>query len=306
MDFAEALEHHAMILAEAAIIECLKRAGTVTLHPELENALLVRDPAGREALAALYETYVRIARQAQLPILLATPTWRAGRDRLAEAGVEGDLNRDAADFMKGLRRTAGPFARNIYLAGLLGTRNDAYKPEEGLSLHAARTVHAWQADRLASAGVDVLQAVTLPAVDEATGMALAMEATGLPFLVSFVIGRHGRLLDGTPLGEAIGRIDGLCDRPPLGYMINCAYPSFLHPATEPPGVLERLVGFQANGSSLDHGDLDGAGALEADPVDDWGDRMLALHRDAGFTILGGCCGTGPEHLAYLARGRPGA
>ena len=70
---------------------------------------------------------------------------------------------------------------------------------------------------------------------------------------------------------------------------------------QPVALFDRLVGYQANASSLDHCDLDGAAELATDDVADWGVQMLDLNRRFGLRILGGCCGTGPEHLRYLAR-----
>lgn len=40
-------------------------------------------------------------------------------------------------------------------------------------------------------------------------------------------------------------------------------------------------------------------------VYDWGDEMLALNRRHGVKILGGCCGTGEEHLHYIVNGNAG-
>ena len=59
-----------------------------------------------------------------------------------------------------------------------------------------------QVHQLADAGVDFLLAATLPAVDEACGIALAMQTTGLPYIISFVINRRGRILDGLSLEQA--------------------------------------------------------------------------------------------------------
>jgi homocysteine S-methyltransferase len=126
-----------------------------------------------------------------------------------------------------------------------------------------------------------------------------MQTTRLPYVISFVINRRGRILDGCSLEQAFKKIDTLCNRPSLGYMINCAYPSFLRAHEQPRQVLARLIGFQANASSHDHAHLDGSERLQADAIDDWGDRMILLNRRHGIKILGGCCGTGPAHLNYL-------
>jgi len=82
-------------------------------------------------------------------------------------------------------------------------------------------------------------------------------------------------------------------------MINCSYPTFLCTDKQPLKLFNRLIGYQANASSLDHCDLDGSVQLEKDNVPDWGNEMLKLNKSYGIKILGGCCGTGEEHLKYI-------
>ena len=109
------------------------------------------------------------------------------------------------------------------------------------------------------------------------------------------------MLDGHSLAEAITTLEDVVEKVPLGFMVNCAYPSFLKVEQEPEMVLDRLLGFQANASSLDHAQLNESATLKADTVSDWGQRMVSFNRDFNIPILGGCCGTGVEHLEYLAR-----
>jgi len=85
-------------------------------------------------------------------------------------------------------------------------------------------------------------------------------------------------------------------------MINCAYPSFLNALEQPETVLKRLVGYAANASSLDHSELDGSESLLADDLGDWGNRMIDLNQSYGIKMLGGCCGTGREHLEFIVKG----
>ena len=65
----------------------------------------------------------------------------------------------------------------------------------------------------------------------------------------------------------------------------------------------RFIGFIANASSLDQTELDGRGEIDVDDVSTWGNQMLALNRRYGVKILGGCCGTGVEHLQYIVDNR---
>lgn len=301
MDFAEVINDRDLILTEAAIVESLRRSGDVELHPQLVHALLIYDENSRNILAALYRSYIHVAHEADAPIIIGAPTWRANRERLANSRITEDVNGDAVRFLQDLRRSWEYWEGNIFIGGMIGCKNDCYKPAEGLSREEAEEFHQWQIDRLAEAGVDVMMAATLPSVEEAIGVARALAKTSIPFIVSFVINREGTILDGNSLEHAFGEVEAACSRSPLGFMINCAHPSFLRPQEQPTPVLDRLIGFQGNASSLDHSELDGADDLRVDDVSEWGDLMIELNRNYGVKILGGCCGTGSDHLNYIIR-----
>ena len=299
-DMKSLFTEHPIVLMEAAIVERLRRAKEVQLHPMLANAGLIYDPVGRKAMRAIYEEYMELAIEAGLPMLVCTPTWRAGKDRVLKSGVSKTVNADAVAFMQEIRRHD-----SIKIGGMIGCKNDCYLPDEGLSVADAERFHVWQIDQLAHGGVDFLIAETIPNVQEALGVAKAMAATSVPYIISFVISRDGCVLDGTSLDEAIEFIDANTHARPTGYMVNCAHPSFLRPRMQSPAIFRRLIGFQGNASSLDHCELENADELKADGISEWGDLMLDLNKTYGLQILGGCCGTGIDHLKYLVENRCG-
>lgn len=285
---------------EASIVESLRRSEDIDLHPILVNAPLIYEETGRRALKKLYQGYIDIAVEANTPFLMCTPTWRTNQDRVIETGINPAINIDAVKFLRELRESQAEGKDSIRIGGMIGCKNDCYKPEEALSAQEAEKFHTWQLDQLKQGGVDFLIAETLPGVEEAVGIARAMESTGLPYFISFVISRDGLVLDGTDLDTAIRIIDTETNRQPLGFMVNCAYPSFLCAATQPPGIFKRLMGYMANASSLDQCDLDGAEELHQESTSEWGELMLDLNRTHGVKILGGCCGTGKDHLRYIS------
>ena len=120
----------------------------------------------------------------------------------------------------------------------------------------AEQFHAAQAQQLASTGLDFLLAQTMPAVTEAEGMARAMIASGLPAVISFCINRDGRVLDGTPLDEAIDLLDDRLEGAPLGYAVNCSHPDFIKAEQMNPHALSRLIGIWANASAREHSELE--------------------------------------------------
>jgi S-methylmethionine-dependent homocysteine/selenocysteine methylase len=287
------------ILMEGAIVEQLRRSPQIDLHPTLVNAPLIYDEQGRKELTKIFNCYIEIAKDADLPFLMVSPTWRTNQKRIKEAEINPNINLDAVDFLKELRCSHGSYSQKIKIGGMIGCKNDCYRPEEGLSVEQAESFHEWQINELSKAGVDFLIAETLPNTNEALGIARAMAKTKKPYVLSFVISRDGLILDGSSLFETINNIDASVSLAPLFYTVNCAYPSFLCAHNQDIKVFARLKGYMANASSLDHCDLENAEELQKDDITDWGDEMLTLNKKYGVQILGGCCGTGPEHLKYL-------
>jgi S-methylmethionine-dependent homocysteine/selenocysteine methylase len=84
-------------------------------------------------------------------------------------------------------------------------------------------------------------------------------------------------------------------------MINCSSPSFFKLENEPSKVLSRLIGYQANGSSMEQAQLDQSADIQTDDLSDWGEHIAGPQSHMGIEDPRRCCGTGPEHLEYLAR-----
>lgn len=291
---------------EGAVVERLRRGG-VALHPAALHAGLVFDGEGRRALEAIYRGYLRPAREASLPLVLLTPTWRANPERLAAAGLPfREVQEANVSFLRGLTATEG----RAFVLGLMGSRGDAYRPEEALGTSQAEGFHAPQAEALAAAGVDGFQAATQCAFSEALGLSRAMGRTGLPYLVSWIVRPSGHLLDGTPLQEAVARLDGEADPPPLLHMLNCVHPTVALSAVEhalerSPSLLSRLSGLQANTSPLPPEALDGRETLEEESPEAFAAGLLLLRTRFGFRLLGGCCGSDDRHIRALAQALSG-
>lgn len=300
------LNQYPCILGEGAVIERLRRVRGLELDPFVVNSAFLYEEQKRQALETICREYLDIGRRFGLPLLISTPTWRASRERIAAAGLEGvDLNGDNTAFLKQVRDSYGEYADKVLICGLMSCKGDAYQPAEALSIGEAADFHSWQADRLAAAKVDFLLAATLPAVSEATGLALALAKTGLPYMVSFVVRPSGTLLDGTPLKDAVAAIDAAVTPRPLAYMINCTHASFaraalLDDANSSSVVRQRMIGLLANTAALSPEELDNSDCLVEEEPESFGTSVASLGADLGLKILGGCCGTDGRHLSALA------
>lgn len=305
--FQDFVEKYPVILGEGAIIERLRRMAEIRLDDHVVNSALIYTIAGRTALETICCQYLETGHRYDLPLLLSTPTWRAGRDRIAAAGLEGsDLNGDNFRFLAELRDRYGEYAKKVAICGLMSCRGDAYKPEETMTELAAAEFHQWQANALASAGVDLLLAATLPALSEAVGLARSQAITGLPYMISFVVRPDGTLLDGTSLHKAIITIDSTVSPPPLSYMINCTHASIfrsalLHKDNSSPLVRERVIGILANTAALSPEELDASPDLVEEAPETFGRAVSSLYSELNLKVLGGCCGTDNRHIESLAQ-----
>ncbi|MDJ0624672.1 MAG: homocysteine S-methyltransferase family protein [Desulfocapsaceae bacterium] len=299
MKLNKILENYPLILAECAISERVRRETTIELHPSLFLTPLIYDTQGAKIMAGIYGQYRVIAEEASLPILLCAPTWRIDQPRIEAAGYDDTLLFDAVRYMRDLHKKWYNPNSPLILGGLLAPKNDCYSPHQAPDAEEAEKYHHWQIERLIVSNVDCIVAQTIPAVSEGLGIAQACSSTGTPYIISFVTNPKGEVLDSTPLAEAITTIDENVSQPPLGYMVNCVYPTFVCAQSQPQQALDRLIGIQANSSSLDHEQLDGSAVLHQDDIEHWGDAMLLLNEKYGIQILGGCCGTDDSYLHYL-------
>jgi len=306
--WAAAVEARTVIFTEGAVIERLRRDRRFELDPHAAHAPFIYTPRGQGALEDLWRGYAAPIRQAGFPVIVCAPTWRASPERLRRANLPdvATVSRDAVALLARWRSTCGDDGPPIFMGALLGCRGDAYRPEEALDARSAAEYHRPQAEALAEAGPDLLLASTLPAFSEALGLAQALAATGRSYGLSFVLRPSGTLLDGSPLAEAVARIDDAVAPAPTFYLGGCVHPVHFEralavAAASRPSVVDRLIGLQGNGSRKAPEELDGSRLLDADDPLAFADAMEGVRRRFGLRILGGCCGTDERHLAAAAR-----
>ena len=213
------------ILGQGSMYERLRRSESIDLDPQIFHAGLVYGDQSRQVLADTLREYLDIGQAHGLPMITTTPTWRANAERISRSRHAGaKVNQDCAQFMLDLREAYGVKETQILIGGATGPKGDGYLPQEAPSRDKAMEFHRPQIEALAESGIDFLVAKTLPAFDEALGIATCMAETNLPFVLSFVIRPDGTLLDGTLLEEAVDRIDNETTQPPTTYFVNGRVP----------------------------------------------------------------------------------
>ena len=273
--------------------------------PHFASFVLLDDAKGIEALRAYYKTYVEVAAQYGVGIVLDTPTWRANPDWGALLGYSSealaDVARRGVTLLEELRSTAGNGAPQVVISGCIGPRGDGYRVDSEMTAEEAQRYHEPQVVTFAATAADLVSAYTLTYADEAVGVARAGEAAGIPCVISFTVETDGRLPSGQPLGKAIEEVDAKTQGSVAYFMINCAHPThFAHVLEEGGDWRSRIWGLRANASEKSHTELD-----EAEELDPGDPAALACHyselqtRLPNLNVVGGCCGTSHRHVAEI-------
>ena len=254
--------------------------------PELWNT----DEAAK--ITALYQGSVDAGSD-----LFLTNTFGGNASRLklhdAEKRVR-ELNRVGAELG---REVADRAERKIVVAGSVGPTGEIMEPVGQLSHALAVEMFHEQADGLKEGGVDVLWVETISAPEEFRAAAEAFALAGMPWCGTMSFDTAGRTMMGVTSADLVRLVEEM-DIPPQAFGANCG--------TGASDILRTVLGFVAQGTERPiiskgnagipkyhdgHIHYDGTPALMGD--------YAAMARDAGATIIGGCCGTTPEHLRAM-------
>jgi homocysteine S-methyltransferase len=274
--------------------------------PYFAAVTLLREEAGRERLDSYFLEHALVAAQSGFGFILESATWRASsdwghllgytREELAEA------NRVAIGQLVSLRSRLGKDEMDVVVSGCIGPRGDGYDGSARMDAQQAYDYHAVQVETLSATDADMVNAMTITYADEAVGIVRAAQVAEVPVAISFTLETDGALPDGTPLGEAIERVDDATSGTAAYYGVNCAHPThFAHVLDPAAPWTQRLRSLRANASRRTHAELDESESLDAgDPLELAGQYAHLLDMLPGLTVLGGCCGTDVSHLRAIA------
>jgi len=283
-----------LLLLDGAFGTELERRGLDTALPLWSAKALFDAP---DAVRAIHEEYVRAGAD-----ILSSNTFRATPRALAKAGKAGEAERlveRAVALAREARERAGS-GRAALVAGVMAPLEDCYRPDLAPPPEQAEQEHAEQAVRLARAGVDLLLIETMNSIAEARAAVRGAKPTGLPVLVSFICRSDREILSGEPLADAVRAVEPF---KPDAVLVNCVPPELAGACLEAIGRITRVPsGCYANAGSPDTE----RGIWRFDPA--WTPERFAASAAGwvarGAQIVGGCCGTGPEHIRALRAALP--
>ncbi len=211
-----------------------------------------------------------------------------------------ELHRLAVDCALEARKAAGA-ERHVAVAGSISPLNHPYRSDQAPDPAKAESEHAETARSLAAAGVDFLLLETMNTLVEARAALAAARATGLPVWVSLAPNSRGETLGGEPLAGAAG----LAALGAGALLVNCAPPEqvggavkALVAAAEGPVGAYALLGRYAPPSWKMDFYPRFVGWEETSP-EEYAEHA-ASWADAGARVVGGCCGTTPDHIRAVA------
>lgn len=270
--------------------------------PHFASFILLESDTGLDALRKYYSGYLDIASGSRSGFILETPTWRANADWGRKLGYNSEqldaVNRNAVDFLGGLRERYADKTGPIVVSGNIGPRGDGYVAGEKMSASEAASYHDAQVRSFAATRADMICAITMTYAEEAIGIVNAATQHGMPVVIGFTTETDGRLPSGQALNDAIGQVDAETGAAAAYFMVNCAHTEhFDHALAAGEAWTRRVRGVRANASRMSHAELDEAEHLDDGDPKEFGQLYLALReRLPHLSVFGGCCGTDHRHI----------
>lgn len=285
--FAEMLETRDWLLADGATGTNLFNLGLGAGDPpELWN---VDEP---DKIRALYKGAVDAGSD-----LFLTNSFGSNASRLKLHEAEDrvfELSKVAAELG---REVADASGRTVAVAGSMGPTGEIMAPMGTLTHEIAVEMFHEQAEGLKAGGADVLWVETISAPEEFKAAAEACAKAEMPWVGTMSFDTAGRTMMGLTSVGLVTQVDKL-DHAPLAFGANCGVGAsdllrtvlgFSSTGTERPIVAKGNAGIPKYVEGHIH--YDGTPELMAD--------YAVLARACGAKIIGGCCGTTPEHLRSM-------
>ena len=284
-------------------LSLLSRKNTLVLDGATGTNLQKRGlPIGTAPETWLFENHTGISQlysdfvQAGSDIIL-TCTFGGNRTRLAHANLSDKLievNQTAVDLARQV--TSGT---DVLVAGSLGPTGEMMQPFGSMSEEQSLAIYTEQAQVLVSAGVDLLVIETQFDLSEAQAAVKAVRYVSgdIALVCSFSYDRGVRTMMGVKPFQ-MAEIFNVMPVDVLG--VNCGKSlednlSVLKTLKE---NTQKPIWFKPN-ASLPTSNADGTTSYDVTPeiMDNHVPEWIA----AGARLMGGCCGTSPEHLTAIAK-----
>lgn len=229
--------------------------------------------------------------------IILAPTFSGNRIKLEEYGLERELEVINQKLVALSKKAVEKTGYRAYVAGDLTMTGRQLYPIGKLTLEELIDVYKEQIAALVKAGVDLLVVETMMSLAEARAALLAAkEICDLPVIVSMTYNEDGRTLFGTNPETAVTVLQSL-GADAIG--INCSTgPNEMIPLVEKMKQYANVpILAKPNAGMPELIDGETLYAMTPEEFAEYGRRLV----EAGAGMIGGCCGTTPEHIKTLAQ-----
>ncbi len=247
-----------------------------------------------DRIRALYRSFIEAGSD-----IILTNSFGGTRARLKLHHAQDrayELNRRAAELA---REEADRAGRPIIVAGSMGPTGELLEPVGALTHDAAVAMFEEQGRGLLDGGADVLWAETISSEEEMRAAAEAAARLGAPFCGTMSFDTAGRTMMGVT-SSGYAAIAPMLPRAPIAFGANCGVGAsdlvrtVLGLSAAAP---EAVIIAKANAGIPSYQD----GAIVYSGTPELMADYAVIARDSGARIIGGCCGSKPEHIAAMRR-----
>ncbi len=249
------------------------------------DELVLREP---DLVRSVHRDYVRAGAE-----LLETNSFGANRIKLGQYGLEAQVHEINAMAARLAREAAGERALVGGAVGPLGIRIEPYGPT---SLAEAREVFREQVEGLLEGGVQFFVLETFTDLAEIQQALLAVrDACDLPVVAQMTIQEDGSTAYGTSAQACVARLDEW-GADVIGFNCSVGPQGILEAIEAASSATTRKLSAQPN-AGLPR-EVSGRKMYMASPeyMAKYAQRLIR----AGAKLIGGCCGTTPEHIRRIA------
>jgi len=244
-----------------------------------------------DLVAGIHQAYIDSGAQ-----VIQTNTFGANRYKLASHGLESNLkriNQAGAELALGVKNVS---AHEVFVAGDIGPLGVRLAPFGRVQREQARNVFAEQVDELARSGVDLIIFETFSDLFEIQeAITAARQVCDLPIVASMTFTRDDR----TILGDSPTNVAQTLHTSGANVMgVNCS---------GGPAQIWRILSqmrqivpdaiFSVMPNAGWPEQIGGRIMYPANP--DYFSEYALAFCDAGARLIGGCCGTTPDHIAAM-------
>jgi len=243
--------------------------------------------------------------------IILTNTFGANAPRLKLHKAQDDtyaINKAGAELAGKVAEAAD---RPVVVAGSVGPTGELFQPMGDMTMESAVASFKTQIEGLRDGGADVIWIETMSATEEIQAAAQAAIDCGMPYVFTASFDTAGKTMMGIAPGDIHGITKDLPEQP-LALGSNCGV-----------GASDLLLGTLAMTAADPNAVVVGKAncgiptVLGKETIYSGTPELMydyaQLAADAGVRIIGGCCGTAPEHVAamrksiddYIARNETG-